>query len=297
MNPTQEIIKAFDEEIINKGLPYLNLQQANKLLVVNGLMTVNEKSKQQLKKLIEEGNIQHAYLTVKSPKQWRIPLSKEGDESLKEILQGKKGKKLELKTRMAILKRQGFDTNCPRCYQEIKLSHSELGDKRLVCTNCFNNFRNPYREKYKSYIDGDDQAFNASEFQNQKSGKKKKKVSLSTILTVSAIVLITVFIVVQSFKDDDQNWNDPGLNKSNTGQLVKELRNTFEGRAVTPSTEQALYNKVGGMYPGPQKGPKYYSYDFLEYPISMTIINENGQRYYLMFQRGGVKKGDPRLKL
>ena len=80
-------------------------------------------------------------------------------------------------------------------------------------------------------------------------------------------------------------------------ELINELRNTYEGRAVTPATEQSLYNMIGGMYPGSQKGPKYYSYDFLEVPISMTLINRGGQRSYLMFQRGGIKKGDKRLNL
>ena len=50
------------------------LAEANRLLTSTRLIADNKA----LKKIVESGLIPHAYQTLKSPKQWRIPLSEKG---------------------------------------------------------------------------------------------------------------------------------------------------------------------------------------------------------------------------
>ncbi len=235
MKSTEEIIKAFDNELLRTKKRSITLNHANDMLVSEGLMSMKEWSKGGVRILLEEGQIPHAYKRTRFPKKWRIPLSEQG------------------LNKMVVEKRKKQDQ------------------------------------------------------------QKEKTVPSSTILIVAFGILIVVLGInnyrtnTSPNKNHSNEWQDPGMYESGSPdwpyfgktnkELINELRNNYEGRAVTPATEQSLYNKIGGMYPGLQKGPKYYSYDFLEVPISMTLINENSQRYYLMFQRGGVKKGDPRLKL
>ena len=238
MKPANELIKAFDNELLRTKKRSITLNHANDMLVSEGLMSMKEWSKGGVRILLEEGQIPHAYKRTRFPKKWRIPLS-------------------------------------------------EQGLNKMVA------------EKHKK--------------QKKQAQIIEKKVPSSTILIISFTILIVIVGIVQ-YRDytikptrNRGEWQDPGMYESGssewpyygrtTKELLNDLRNAFEGKGVTPNSEQALYDKIGGKHPGSQKGPQYYSYDFLEVPISMTLIVQEGQRYYLMFERGGVKKGDPRLDL
>ena len=132
------------------------------------------------------------------------------------------------------------------------------------------------------------------------------------VMIIAAVFVLVIVIAVVVSKgnrspkvETNSSWSDPGISNSgsaewpyygkSTSQLIKELKKGYENYAVTSSREQSLYAKIGGMYSGRRKGPQFYDYDFLEVPISMTLVMKNGQRYYLTFQKGGVKEGDPRL--
>lgn len=85
MAQIEEIIKAVDNKLLEMGKDYLMLQQASKLLLALGII---ENSKE-LKQLLENGEIPHAYKTDTSPKQWILPLS-EGRKNRKDKLNNKK---------------------------------------------------------------------------------------------------------------------------------------------------------------------------------------------------------------
>ena len=88
MAQIEEIIKAVDNKLLEMGKDYLMLQQASKLLLALGII---ENSKE-LKQLLENGEIPHAYKTDTSPKQWILPLSENGKHR-KVQLDKKKSKK------------------------------------------------------------------------------------------------------------------------------------------------------------------------------------------------------------
>lgn len=143
--------------------------------------------------------------------------------------------------------------------------------------------------------------------------KRKEKDSINVIILI-AVAVISILVLVALFTPStkttnkaktNSSWDDPGMSKTGssewpsygktTGKLINELNKEYENYAVTLAREKVLYDKIGGMYPGRRAGPRFYDYDFLEVPISMTIVINNGQRYYLTFQKGGVKEGDSRL--
>lgn len=74
MGNIEKIIQAIDIQLIQKNKPYMLLTEANRLLTSTRLIADNKA----LKKIVESGLIPHAYQTLKSPKQWRIPLSEKG---------------------------------------------------------------------------------------------------------------------------------------------------------------------------------------------------------------------------
>lgn len=76
MKPIELIIKAIDEELELTGKEYLILSQANKLLVNKELISNEDVTIHSFKKILESNIIPHAYQTSISPKQWRIPHSK-----------------------------------------------------------------------------------------------------------------------------------------------------------------------------------------------------------------------------
>lgn len=78
MGTIDEIIKALDFKLLKSGKPYLTLGQANKELVDKRLMSVSERSNNELKKLLEKGLIPNSSQTQNKPKQWRFFLSEEG---------------------------------------------------------------------------------------------------------------------------------------------------------------------------------------------------------------------------
>ncbi|AEV31496.1 hypothetical protein Oweho_0478 [Owenweeksia hongkongensis DSM 17368] len=78
MESAVNIIKAIDTELIQSEKDCLSLAQANTLLIRHSMMTKVERSNGELKRLLENGEIPHAYQTTEKPRQWFIPLSHRG---------------------------------------------------------------------------------------------------------------------------------------------------------------------------------------------------------------------------
>lgn len=78
-----EIIEAIDDYLIKTQKTYTSLGQANKLLIQNKVISVEERHNNRLKNILEDGYIPHAYQTNTKPKQWRIPISENGKEKSK----------------------------------------------------------------------------------------------------------------------------------------------------------------------------------------------------------------------
>ena len=83
MAQIEEIIKAIDNKLLETGKEHLILQQASKLLLSLGII----ESSKELKHILENGEIPHAYKTDTAPKQWILPLSEEGKNRKKQIKQ------------------------------------------------------------------------------------------------------------------------------------------------------------------------------------------------------------------
>ena len=85
-NPkTTQIIKAIDDKLLKTGKRYMLLGEANQLLLSEEIITDKEHSNKLLKQLLEANEIPHAYQIESEPKQWRIPLSKVGEQRRKVI--------------------------------------------------------------------------------------------------------------------------------------------------------------------------------------------------------------------
>jgi hypothetical protein len=76
-----EIIAAIDDKLLETGKHYLLLGQANQLLLGQGLIENNKV----LKQMLGKGEIPHAKQTNGAINQWRIPLSKAGAQSKRNI--------------------------------------------------------------------------------------------------------------------------------------------------------------------------------------------------------------------
>jgi len=82
---TSQIIKAIDDKLLETDKRYMLLGQANQLLLSEEIITDKEHSNKLLKQLLEANEIPHAYQIESEPKQWRIPLSKVGEQRRKVI--------------------------------------------------------------------------------------------------------------------------------------------------------------------------------------------------------------------
>lgn len=74
-----DIVYALDTRLLETEKEYLLLAEANKHLVKQGLFSAFEQFDKSLKKLLVKKAIPHAFQTTSLPKQWRIPLSEEGE--------------------------------------------------------------------------------------------------------------------------------------------------------------------------------------------------------------------------
>lgn len=140
MAQIEEIIKAVDNKLLEMGKDYLMLQQASKLLLALGII---ENSKE-LKQLLENGEIPHAYKTDTSPKQWILPLSENGKHR-KVQLDKKKSKKNSKPT-----KKKDKDQNCKSevfhctiCGYAAMIPEQLRSDQYLVCPICKTSHINP----------------------------------------------------------------------------------------------------------------------------------------------------------
>lgn len=187
------IIKAFDDELINKDKEYLLLGQANKLLLDLELPTIQDNTNKVLKRLLEENKIPQAYQTENSPRQWRIPLSnnskKRGYVSKQKSIQSFE---LDEKIKTKSLK-------CPHCNHKIIIEDEIINDKYLECNNCGNTIINTFVIKPKPIN---------NEFVMTKSQK-------------NWLIIIIICLVYLGYRYNSNN------NNSNNNDSSNQLSNVF----------------------------------------------------------------------
>lgn len=135
----EEIIKAIDDELIDKKKTYLLLAQANKLLVSKNVITISEKINGTLKELLEENKIPHAFRTKNKPRRWIIPISDAG--------QKRKNNLPKQKTKPPSNKFQQKNKNflvCPYCKVKSPVPNQLINENHLECINCEGVIENPF---------------------------------------------------------------------------------------------------------------------------------------------------------
>jgi len=161
MGTIEEIIKAIDNELIEKKKSYLLLGQANDLLVSENIMSISERYGQKFKRILEENKLSHAYQTETKPKQWRIPLSEEGKKIEKTVK-----KKIQEKDKSFNLNKQKVSyTICPICGINLGIPNEISNEAIIKCLNCNNDIQNPLVSGNRfNYTNN----FNLSEVEHQK---------------------------------------------------------------------------------------------------------------------------------
>lgn len=139
MGTIEVITKAIDDELISSGKEYLLLGQANQLLLKNDIISSIEKSNKSLKKLLEEDKIPHAYQTKTTPKQWRIPLSKNGKVRRYNINNQKSNDKKKAP------QNNQKNTICPYCRVALFIPTELINSKNVQCPSCSMDFQNPFQ--------------------------------------------------------------------------------------------------------------------------------------------------------
>ena len=140
----KEIIKAIDDELIDKKKPYLLSAQANKLLVSKNVITISEKINGTLKELLEENKVPHAFKSTNKPRRWVIPLSDEG-EKRKNGLPKQETKQPSDRGKQ---KNQNF-VICPYCNVNSPVPNQVINETYLECNNCKEIINNPFSNDQK----------------------------------------------------------------------------------------------------------------------------------------------------
>tara|TARA_R110001592_G_scaffold363285_1_gene683190 strand:+ start:134 stop:967 length:834 start_codon:yes stop_codon:yes gene_type:complete len=222
----KKIIKIFDDELIDNNKGYLTLGQANKLLVDNGIITIFEKSNNVLKKLLEKNEIPHATQTDKKPKQWRIPLSDEGEKKLLKIQEEKEKNKKPRKEPRQKIKEKG---TCPQCGTEtIFGSH---------CKECGNYLTIPKKVIFNENIES------LIEQNHLQKDKPKQPTQNEVILTknqrnwIIGIAIVGFLWLIGTFSDND----------SSTTTLYKVNTTTYVGTSKANYDEMFNYLSTSDM--------------------------------------------------
>lgn len=135
----KEIIKAIDDELIDKKKPYLLLAQANKILVSKDIITISEKINGTLKKLLEENRIPHAFKTKNKPRRWIIPISDERQKRKNNL-----PKQKEKSTSNQWQQKNKNFLVCPYCMVKSPVPNQLINEKHLKCINCEGVIENPF---------------------------------------------------------------------------------------------------------------------------------------------------------
>lgn len=149
MGTIEEIIKTIDNKLIESDKDYMTLGNANQLLVEKKVLSINEKLSKELKGIIEDGKIPHAYQTTETPKQWRIPLSEEGKLRKKSFKneprkQGKYPNYNKTVIHNTVNSNYSLkNTNCPNCNLLLIIPKELETVNYLRCLSCGCDFKNP----------------------------------------------------------------------------------------------------------------------------------------------------------
>ena len=201
MAQIEEIIKAIDNKLLETGKEHLILQQASKLLLSLGII----ESSKELKHILENGEIPHAYKTDTAPKQWILPLSEEG-KNRKNKLNKKSSKRPSRKTKN---KNQDSDDgvfHCTICGYTAMIPEQFRSDQYLTCPICKTNYINTL---YKEIID------KANKVKKTRKSVKNIKKFLLTFCIIA--ICIGIFYKRQSV----QKKNELNLERQMQEQLVK----------------------------------------------------------------------------
>ena len=224
MGTIEDIIKASDDKLIETGKGYLLLGQANQLLVSKDIITISEKFNKTLKKLLEENKLPHAYQTENTPRQWRIPLSKEG-KLRKKIVKKKTTPKRSTQYQNPY-QSQSKNTNytiCPSCGLNLFIPKGIINETYIQCLNCGKKFRNPLRNK-QNYHKTDN--FNITK--NQRNW-------------IIGIVVVVILIIIGNLGDNDSSSSST-LYYMNTTTYAATSKANFDEmfRYINDNDEQAL---------------------------------------------------------
>jgi hypothetical protein len=134
MKKIDRIIRSIDNYLIETDKEYLTLGQANQYLLSKNLISENQKSNGYLKQLLEERQITHAIQTRSSPRQWRIPLTKEGKnrrraKKYQEAQEAREQKKYELE-----LKKELDEQNRLKAQreEELRIKSEKIADRPIL---------------------------------------------------------------------------------------------------------------------------------------------------------------------
>ena len=212
MAKIEEIINAVDNKLLEMGKDHLILQQASKLLLALGII----ESSKELKQLLENGEIPHAYKTNTSPKQWILPLSEEG-KNRKNKLNKKSSKRPSRKTKN---KNQDSDDgvfHCTICGYTAMIPEQFRSDQYLTCPICKTNHSNPL--------------WVPSEPINDQQGKKIYKRVL--------IFSITIISVVLAFFNDG-SLNTGSVQNSKLDASVYQVKHFLDENLKDPDSYEPL---------------------------------------------------------
>jgi len=156
MGTVDEIVIAIDNHLLQNGKQYLSLGQANQLLFNLGLISDSEKQNQTLKRLLKENKIPHAYQTIHSPRQWRIPISNKNKNRNKKRTTTTTNK-TPVKSRQlrpyydnpVLIDNDSNHTICPGCGIDLSIPDNLLKYPYIKCLTCGVDFKNPFKVNQK----------------------------------------------------------------------------------------------------------------------------------------------------
>lgn len=197
MAKIEEIINAVDNKLLETGKDHLILQQASKLLLALGMID----NSKELKQLLENGEIPHAYKTNTAPQQWILPLSEKGKKRKSKL--NKKGAKQASKKH---LNSDDEVFHCTICGYTTIIPEQFRSDQYLTCPICKTNYINPlYKET------------NNKANRTKKTKKSAKNIKRFFLTLCIVAICIGIFYKHQSI----QKENELKLERQMQEQLVK----------------------------------------------------------------------------
>jgi len=224
MGTIEEIIKTIDDRLIETRKEYISLGQANQLLVLENIISTDEKSRGEFKKLLEENKIPYAYKTESSPRQWRIPLSEEGKKRKSKTVKKKKpvSPKIPNYNTFDSINYGINQAICPSCGINLYIPLDIINERYIQCLTCGRTFRNPLKTN---------------------NGQGLTKTKRNWFIGIAAIFVM--WIIVSILQDDD---NSPVRNSgydASVRQVESYLKNNLKDPKSYESMEWSAVERTG----------------------------------------------------